>query len=352
MCCSYRAGTVDRPSVHDIVRDYALSLFSPTQLAERHAQLVELFRSNRPPGGWTFAAAPYSADVLFVYDYAALHMGCALEGMRPESTLETLALTWFDDANGGSVDTISHAAGSVLGWDRAKALAEAAASEGGWWTAAVRWSSLITLARKTQSIQSGIQCAKSAADLLHNKTFIDGEGPRSRDELELLQLEAVIKIIASFDPSLFEMYQPRLLVLQKTKAATDHLSNAMGCCFLNQFMTGVQTGDDTIMGEGILLMYGTCRTGVDNEFTAPLQEWEVKLASAMMFHHFYLGPTADQPTYDYKSMLGDNGATLIKSTKAYNYNEHHVYITNNENADPGMSTPATLMPVSSTRFPA
>ena len=116
---SHHAGTVDRPSVHDIVRDYALSLFSPTQLAERHAQLVELFRSNRPPGGWTFAAAPYSADVLFVYDYAALHMGCALEGMRPESTLETLALTWFDDANGGSVDTISHAAGSVLGWDRA-----------------------------------------------------------------------------------------------------------------------------------------------------------------------------------------------------------------------------------------
>lgn len=35
-----RAGTVDRPSVHNIIRGFAIALFSPTELVERHIRLA------------------------------------------------------------------------------------------------------------------------------------------------------------------------------------------------------------------------------------------------------------------------------------------------------------------------
>ena len=41
-------GTIDRPSVHDLVLDFAVAQFGAEDLCERHRCVVEAFRAARP----------------------------------------------------------------------------------------------------------------------------------------------------------------------------------------------------------------------------------------------------------------------------------------------------------------
>ena len=45
-------GTVDRPSLHDIVMDFVVASKSDEARRGMNRRLVELWRSRRPPGGW------------------------------------------------------------------------------------------------------------------------------------------------------------------------------------------------------------------------------------------------------------------------------------------------------------
>jgi hypothetical protein len=44
-------GHVDRPSVHDVVRDFMTQQHSEAELRQRHRAVVDAFRARRPAGG-------------------------------------------------------------------------------------------------------------------------------------------------------------------------------------------------------------------------------------------------------------------------------------------------------------
>lgn len=44
-------GTIDRPSVHDLVLDLARSQFSDDEMRKNHRRVVEAFRASRPKDG-------------------------------------------------------------------------------------------------------------------------------------------------------------------------------------------------------------------------------------------------------------------------------------------------------------
>ena len=41
-------GTVDRISLHDIVRDFTVSMYTKEELRQAHRRLINLLRENRP----------------------------------------------------------------------------------------------------------------------------------------------------------------------------------------------------------------------------------------------------------------------------------------------------------------
>ena len=81
-------GTWERPSLHDIVRDYSIALFSPDELQELQRKVVDAFAAARPadpiptfPSLRRWPISPKSGDVsgAYVKQQIEYHLRCGLD---------------------------------------------------------------------------------------------------------------------------------------------------------------------------------------------------------------------------------------------------------------------------------
>jgi hypothetical protein len=131
-------GTVDRPSLHDLVRDYVVSSKTDEERRAMNRRLVNLWRARRPSGGgWNIDSKESVPQYIAVT--AVHHIGAA---WQPDWSADAEAIDWLSDFVDGTQDSIPVLASEALGLERASELAKAAETAEDWWLASLRWSAL------------------------------------------------------------------------------------------------------------------------------------------------------------------------------------------------------------------
>ena len=340
-------GTVDRPSVHDIVLDYVTAQVTPHQLQERHTTVVEAFRNNRPlgQGGWDRLAAGRSSPVVaYVCDHTRHHMRFAL-GLNPEFVDGSQVTYWLDDTVGGRLDAIAMSAVEVIGWDTAKKLAADAAAAGRWWSSAIRWSALSVVA---PTVEEHRTCSRTAANLLHEKKFsssnVGAGGPRSQDELDHRKLITLHGVLGGWNPIDFGEFAPRLLAMEGCRAEKEDFITALLSSLFKQFAIGHGTGNEKMAAQGSLGWHKSCRAAIESQLGASVQEGHFAFAKA--FQYFAGAAMAVETLDDFDiGIYGDNGARLLEAAEAYEYAVHHVPISTMATVDQAISLPNHVAPL-------
>ena len=137
-------GTVDRMSMHDIVRDHVLTMYTEQELQQAHRRVVELLRHNRPQSAklvpaWEVGGQIGQPDRLahYVGSAAFEHVKLGwLKGSGDDWESDELAINeWLGDC---PQDAITLAAGKVIGLARLEKLVAAAEAAGDHWLLAKR----------------------------------------------------------------------------------------------------------------------------------------------------------------------------------------------------------------------
>eukprot|EP01048_Picozoa_sp_COSAG05_P025773 COSAG05_NODE_6719_length_914_cov_1.522699_1_plen_230_part_10 len=145
-------GTVDRPSVHDLVLDFCVAQHSEEELRKKHCEVVEAFRAARPVDhyGRTHydrSLALHSALTWYVCNNITGHVAKAMPGSA--QAIEQVSRSWLADT---PHDDIVYATGSIIGPAKLATLASDAEAAGDWWLASRYWA----VARRTTYESNGM----------------------------------------------------------------------------------------------------------------------------------------------------------------------------------------------------
>ena len=271
-------GTVDRPSLHDLVlgadpwswpdlillscmygcntkltqimsiSDFVVSQHTEEQLREKHRAVVQAFRKCRPTnahgiGEWDRDSPGTDFFTRYVRHEVIHHVR---GGWQADALRDRLAIDeWLGDT---PQDAITVAAAEVAGWKMVMELAEAADEKQDWWTAARYWSlSGIVAWVGVEQHELLPDCTTARAVTLHlwrcamaSLNRLDQSmtpvGPAIRAEKDALEVGLIFKIFGEKDPADVALLTPQAKRILTTEAATVHaLDTAMiiGCieCF-------------------------------------------------------------------------------------------------------------------------
>ena len=131
-------GTIDRPSVHDLVLDFVTAQTGQEHMRASHRRVVEAFRAARPAdvhGRRRFDRIQKDDPMSeYVCNEVSHHVS---RGWEADMENDQLCVSWLADC---PQDEITVAAGRVLGSDRVARLATAAQGRKDWWLAARYWA--------------------------------------------------------------------------------------------------------------------------------------------------------------------------------------------------------------------
>ena len=146
-------GTIDRPSVHDLVLDFAGAQYRQDELRDGHRAIVEVFRAARPIDAYGRAQYDGIQEGNPIADYVCQEVEHHLAGgWNADKEGDILATrVWLGEV---PQDAIVIAAGRCLGSDRLSALATAAEYAKDWWLAARYWSVLQATMKGNASVAS------------------------------------------------------------------------------------------------------------------------------------------------------------------------------------------------------
>lgn len=190
-------GTVDRPSLHDLVLDFAVAQHTAEELRENHHKVVEAFRTARPADFFgrrkfdkSLTVDPMCAYVCNEIDY---HVGQA--GTADSDT----AVAWLQDA---PIDSIVIAAGHATGVKKLLALAEAAESSTDWWLAARYWALLQVVTLSIEGLGAARAPNTKALDAIE-KMLATGDHPTQttdalRDDVDEILMQQLNFYLQSF----------------------------------------------------------------------------------------------------------------------------------------------------------
>eukprot|EP01046_Picozoa_sp_COSAG06_P021714 COSAG06_NODE_1644_length_8819_cov_13.898624_5_plen_1191_part_00 len=138
-------GTIDRPSLHDLVLDFAVAQHSSEELRENHRRVVEAFRASRPSDG--HGRRKYDrmrqddTKSAYVCNEVSHHLR---NGWGVDMEADDLACKgWLSDV---PQDELVASAADVLGMERLANLADRAESAGDWWRCS-RYRALMCIAK-------------------------------------------------------------------------------------------------------------------------------------------------------------------------------------------------------------
>eukprot|EP01046_Picozoa_sp_COSAG06_P014490 COSAG06_NODE_900_length_11658_cov_9.850852_4_plen_1819_part_00 len=182
-------GTIDRPSVHDLVLDFAVAQHSGDGICCAHRAVVDAFRAARPVD--VHRRRKY--DPTRVNDPVSMYV-CHEVGHHVKNSIgkgdELTVIKWLEDV---PQDVIVLSAFCQIGYDRLSELAAGAEVSKNWWLAARYWLGVQTTMASTISAEVG--------PTVKGLEAMDKLGTISPDEKdkEDFQLELVAKLATSWD---------------------------------------------------------------------------------------------------------------------------------------------------------
>jgi hypothetical protein len=179
-------GTVDRPQLHDLVRDFVVSNKSDEARRGMNRRLVDLWRSRRPPGGWDIEDQGSASQYISLT--AVHHIKRAWKDAWQE---DEVAIEWLSDFADRKQDAIPIFASQALGLERATQLAKAAEGVGDWWLASLRWSALALSEHHLGSYGRSLPLLQAGARALERV-----ESQKAKHQLEM---SVLFRTLQSFD---------------------------------------------------------------------------------------------------------------------------------------------------------
>ena len=176
-------------------------------------RLVELWRSRRPPGG--FSVESKDSMPQYLAQAGVNHISGAWE---TDWLNDAQAIEWLSDFPGGKQDLIPVLAAQALGAERTAELAKAAESAGDWWLASLRWSASAESQHILGSYRLSLPLMVESA-----RTLEHVDAREEKDQLELRVLfQALFSYMQSIDVA---GYSARMFkVVEAMGSAVDSLT--------------------------------------------------------------------------------------------------------------------------------
>ena len=325
-------GTIDRPSVHDLVLDFAVAQHSAEELREKHRRVVEAFRAARPINDHGLAVfdrrtMQSTAVSKYVCEEVDNHLTVAVGNDFDQSQESCNVKRWMSDV---PQDVVVLATGRILGIERTMQLASAAENVGDWWLAARYWAVLCKLVCDS-SIDKVIPTAQKSMAAI-SKYLAHNEQPSAEllRSINHIQLDQLRMIGTQLDISALAPYMELMEPLMQSQAAKD---DPVGATTLSLFVSAQALfGVDKVKaGEVMHGLYSRLRHASLHD-PEPITRTSCLYVCYAIGHHFCLATLFD-PTLDFDYFFGTDGDVAVDAVVTFDYDAWHEWLIINNNID-------------------
>ena len=227
---------VDRPSLHDLVLDFAVGQHSVQQLRTAHRTLVGMIRERRPgkpsrdagmqhdgadhqtirvKHGWTDSLILDDRLCFYIVENLPHHIK---EAWEPEWDQDEEMIELLDDFP-GQHDAVCLSAAEFLGAEKCTALAQKSEDRHEWWQASCRHSAIAVHCKHTSGHSSSrghFVAAAAAINTMKQPTIAIAQ--LQKDRLHISILHAILQLWNAND---IPLYRERCAALISTEAASE-----------------------------------------------------------------------------------------------------------------------------------
>ena len=314
-------GTIDRPSLHDLVLDFAIAQHSDADLRQGHRRVVEAFRRHRPVDA--YGRKKYERGMLHddtVSQYVCAEVSYHVSKAWQQDVEEDEVKEWLGDV---PQDAIVIAAGMVQGNGQLAVLAKRAGSDGDMWLAGRLWAVLCNTKMLTEGstgttdTTDQIMASLEAIDkFVHS---VSGRAsPQATDDANEVMLQQLLRLtLMSFenDPKFSAMMD---YVLGTAAAARDPMTASAVSLFRN--LPDLMMGNVGAYGGRAVKMAIQTRVAAQSDPNP-----STRIICAIMCYHFAAQAFTTEGL-DWDSLYGPGGSAVLEAGRAYQYNDvHHMY---------------------------
>eukprot|EP01051_Picozoa_sp_SAG22_P004184 SAG22_NODE_218_length_14885_cov_24.733699_5_plen_1447_part_00 len=334
-------GTIDRPSVHDLVLDFAAAQHSVDALREQHRAIVNAFREARPAdvhGRHKFEASQRDSSICaYVTTEISHHLR---EGWELPMERDKVAMTaWLGDV---PQDEIVVAAGLMIGCESLEQAAASAEAGGDFWLAGRYWSIASIVVHKTRGLAETKEPAKKALDAL---AMVDSSV--QLDDVHDMQLDRLLCFGLLLDtPAIMARSKEMDKVLASQAAVRDPLKAAY-LVYIARAPPLFFSNDVQAFARVLVDFWERLRNGMYND-ADPAQQylcsqhcWNVQFCIEVP-----LSAQAPGCGLDWDFWFGARAERLVASIRSYDYDRVHASLRESFNVDLVMVVPSSLIPLS------
>ena len=321
----------DRPSLHDVVRDYVQQLFSPTDLRLAHRSMVESFRTSRPaPRGWKTRVS----EIDPVAKYVSAEIGHHIEaGWDTDWAGDTAAVQWLDDFP-GQQDAIPIAAARVLGAERTSVLAQQAEHAGLWWSAALRWSAAAVAAQASLVAAEVGRMAptllRASASALERIAMGDGSSNGvSQLNKDRLEFKVITSLMKMWDKDDMPRFKPRLDELKDSEAAREDADGLFQCILVGDHYPALLAADSSMAGHHVAVM-AKVMTDAAALVDDPFERGRLLACGFTCMTCWFDMMRLDikQSVPEWSTIYGENGSLILEGMRLYDPSKTLQHVVN------------------------
>jgi hypothetical protein len=319
-------GTIDRPSLHDLVLDFAVAQHSSSDLSEQHRRVVEAFRAARPTDAYDRRkfdlALTEDPQNMYVCNNVMHHVSTAMQ----QSELVT-PVDWLQDLPS---DEIVYVTARELGVDKVEKLATRAEEQGDWWLAARYWSVVREVTYQRSGAGDAIEAALRSQGAIARMT--DNPDPDATDDLRLTQASTVV---AAFNVPVIVEHLTEYEELMCSGAGLRDPARVIQFRWLFGLLYPVlDDWSDDMEREALNLLeiYSLAREAARSDPDATVRLLCVQLSCSIP-QVLDLTLAAKSRPFDWEEMYGEKGEYLIRCLRSYDWDAHHVALLHRVNGD-------------------
>eukprot|EP01043_Picozoa_sp_COSAG02_P005076 COSAG02_NODE_135_length_34565_cov_80.368856_30_plen_1468_part_00 len=345
-------GTVDRPSVHDLVRDWTEGQHTEDDLRGGHRRIVEAFRKERAKDEYKDAYGRCKYDTTRMnddntrVDDPLVSYVCAEVGHHFSKSMLNgeVPLEWLGDV---PQDPMVVSCGRVLGAAKLTSLAEEAERDDDWWLAARYWTVLRTLTYENEGQTSAIEPLLRALAAL-GKVELSAEQSEHKDDIHI---DLVVLVFVTLDISVFPPFIEDGVKLLQSKAASRDPVAAYMMRIIIGFVQVIHNKDDDLAREMKVWGNSTFEAAMTLKETAkthpdPLVRLQGSIFCINLLELNDAHLLAKKSAF-WSVLYGDDGIDLIAAAEKYDYDSMHRLLGARVNGDwfnlwTGSSSPLAL----------
>jgi hypothetical protein len=312
-----------------LVLDFTISTHSKAELIGAHRRVVEMFRAKRFVNGagiksWDNINRD-DAVTAYVLDECTHHIKGAHEDGDPPS--EDVLLSWLADQ---PQDALCQAVSGVLGEDVLVRAAESCEAAGDMWSAAFRWAAAGDVAFHTRGmVPCGEMLTHAFEAVRQVRQSTKGSYRCSVDDVDQLEVE-VVRPLMMYAPHLLSEIQPRIDPLLQTKAGKARPDLALGLMLFADWAPAWFAGDvPKLRAADTKMLEHMVREGCEGASSD--QSMREFCCIALGFFGFWSGALIG-PDFRWE-IFGEDGQHCLTAISSYDYDKHHLRLTEALNAD-------------------